>query len=61
VLCLLELYLLLLIACPKRNLRLKFVPHLALQLHRLLDAHSDHKFTTDITRIVVELTGRLSA
>jgi hypothetical protein len=50
---LLELYLRLLIACPKRHLRIKFVPHLAVQLNKFLDVHHDSKFTSDLTSVVL--------
>jgi hypothetical protein len=61
ILALLELYLLLLAACPKRHLRFKFVPHLALQLHKLLEAHQDYRFTGEVACVVVSLAGKLIA
>ena len=59
MIALLELYFLLLDFCPKKNLKMKLIPHLSLQTTRLLDCQNDPKFTEEFIAVVVKATGRL--
>lgn len=51
-----ELYLVLLTSCPKKNLKLKFIRKIVAIIYKLLKSYVEEKFTADLTNLVVNIS-----